>query len=235
MTQAVNDLPGFDCIWTDPPYGVTYVGKTADALTIQSDTNGDDAIAVTTQALTIAYQLAAPGAAFYVAHPAGALAPRFHKAMTDAGIRFKQSLVWVKNTFALGHADYHYRHEPILYGCKPAEGRVGRGSEYWYGDNAQDSVFEIPKPLANREHPTMKPIELVQAMLKNSCPRKGWVYDPFGGSGSTLMAAHGLGMNAVTVELDPKYADVICKRYQQATGQQPAKNGKPNNFLEQED
>lgn len=218
---AVESMMGgdrADCMWTDPPYGVHYVGKTSDALTIQNDTEAGlpgllaGAFAVATAALK-------PGAPVYVAHPPGALQREFINAFDQAGWMWRQSLIWVKDNFALGHSDYHYRHEPIFYGFAPGgTGHLGRSGDHWYGDNAQDSVFEIPKPNRSSEHPTMNPVALVAAMLANSCPRGGLVYEPFGGSGSTLIAAHTLGMLAAVVELDPIYVDVICRRYQKHTG-----------------
>src|SRR5205807_102483 len=102
------------------------------------------------------------GAAIYVCHPAGPLQILFLKAFTDQGWELRQSLAWTKDSLVLGHADYQWRHEPILYGFAPGGGRRGRGSGGWYGGNAQTSVFEIPRPQASREHPTMKPVELVR-------------------------------------------------------------------------
>src|SRR3546814_10521809 len=108
----------------------------------------------------------------------------------------------------LGRSDYHYQHEPLIYGFtdpEPGSGRLGRGGDRWHGDNAQTSVFQIPKPARSEVHPTMKPVELITAHLSNSCPRGGIVYEPFGGSGSTLIAAHTLGRVARVVELAPRY------------------------------
>jgi DNA modification methylase len=117
----------------------------------------------------------------------------------------------------LGHADYHFQHESILYGYKPllGAGRLGRGGAGWYGDNRQVSLLEVPRPRAAREHPTMKPPELLARMLRNSSPRGGVVLDPFAGSGSTLVACERLGRRARLVELDPRYCDVIAARYRQ--------------------
>jgi DNA modification methylase len=162
-----------------------------------------------------------PGAAFYVAHPAGALHRTFTEAVYEAGWLLRQNLVWDKGSMILGHSDYHYRHEPVMYGYTAGEGRRGRGGAGWYGDNSQTSVFEIPKPSRSEDHPTMKPVALVTAMLANSCPRKGLVYEPFGGSGTTLIAAHHLGMRAAVVELDARYADVILRRAQGFCGITP--------------
>jgi DNA modification methylase len=168
----------------------------------------------------------------------------------------RQNLIWVKNAMVLGRSDYHYRHEPILeaaapvdeealedeplthepimYGFTPgAEGRLGRGGVRWYGNNTQTTVFEIPKPTASREHPTMKPTDLIVAQLRNSVKRGGTDLDLFGGSGSTLIACHILNLEARVVELDPRFVDVICRRYEEATGTTPIllSTGKPVSFL----
>jgi DNA modification methylase len=221
-----------DCMWTDPPYGVDYVGKTKDALTIDNDGVGGlpellaGAFAVATVALK-------PGAAVYVAHPPGPNSLVFADAIGKAGWSLRQQLIWVKDVMVLGHSDYHYRHEPIWMGYTDGgEGRRGRGGDNWHGDHAQTSVFEVPKPPRSEQHPTMKPVALVAAMLANSCPKRGLVYEPFGGSGSTLIAAHGLGMRAAVVELSPQYADVIARRFQEHAGEKPVlqATGKPHDF-----
>ena len=225
-----------DCVWTDPPYGVDYVGKTAEALTIQNDGGGnlDKMLAASFNAITL---VSKDGAAVYIAHPAGVRSLQFGRAFVDAGWRLHQTLVWDKGTIALGHSDYHYRHEPILYGYTNGGGRRGRGGTGWYGDNSQQSVICVPKPSANRQHPTMKPIELVAHCLNNSAPRGGLVLDPFGGSGSTLMACEYTGRRGRLIELDPKYADVICRRWQEYTGAKPVleATGEPHDFTEDAD
>lgn len=208
-----------DIMWTDPPYGVEYVGKTADALTIQNDGAGGLEMLLA-GAFSVAYEALRPGAPIYVAH-ADTGRVIFESALLEAGFLVRQNLVWVKNTIVMGRSDYHYKHEPILYGFKPApagSGRLGRGGDQWHGDDAQATVFEVDKPPANRLHPTMKPIELIERMLGNSAGRGAVVLDLFGGSGSTLLAAHKLGMRALLVELDPHYVDVIVTRWEEATG-----------------
>ncbi|MHC9879732.1 DNA-methyltransferase [Corynebacterium diphtheriae] len=233
-TQAVRAMFGektADCVWTDPPYGVEYTGKTADALTIENDGAAGlpDLINGFTETII---SVSRPGAPVYIAHPAGALAAVFHEHLPKAGLIVRQNLVWVKNTFALGRSDYHYRHEPIIYGFTPGgEGRLGRGGNNWYGDNSQDSVFEVDKPARNADHPTMKPPSLILEMLRNSLPKRGIVFDCFGGSGSTMVAAHMHGSAAYLVELDPRYADVICRRYQELTGELPTLNGQQVDFI----
>jgi DNA modification methylase len=195
------------------------VGKTADALTIENDGAKDlpAFIAAAFKAVDLALK---PGSAVYVAHPAGALQQVFVNAFVEH-FSLRQQLVWVKNTFALGRSDYHYRHEPILFGyTNGGEGRRGRGGDNWHGDNSQDSVFEVDKPSRNGEHPTMKPLELIEAMLINSTHSASILFEPFLGSGSTLIAAEKMeGTRTVYgFELSPDYIEVICRRWEQFTG-----------------
>jgi DNA modification methylase len=222
-----------DCVWTDPPYGVDYVGKTKDALTIQNDSGGGLS-ELLQAAFRVVINVCSPGAPVYVAHPPGALAFQFHSAMRESGLLVRQGLIWLKNTMVMGRSDYHYKHEPILYGFVPAEaGRLGRGGQRWFGDHSQTSVFVFDKPARNAEHPTMKPVALIGAMLANSLPPGGVVFDPFAGSGSTMIAAHNRGGRALLVELDPRYADVIIRRFQQHTGIIPMLEGREVSFLEE--
>jgi DNA modification methylase len=204
-------------IWTDPPYGIDYVGKTARAMTIQNDSEaGLDQLLK--GAFSAANAVLSSGAPIYVAHPAGALSVPFVNAFQSVGWQVRQSLVWVKDSMVLGHGDYHYKHEAILYGYKPTKARLGRGGDGWYGGDDQTSVFEVPRPKASREHPTTKPLGLIEACIRNSSPREAVVLDPFGGSGSTLIAAHRLGRKGYLVEIDPAYCDVIRERYARLAG-----------------
>ena len=227
-----------DAIWTDPPYGVEYVGGTKDKLRIQND-GAEGLPALLAGAFAAMRDVARPGAAVYVAH-ADTERIAFETALRDARFVVRQNLIWVKSSLVLGRSDYHYRHEPILeaeaplyaavaddeaghepvlYGFTPGgAGRLGRGGDRWHGDNKRTTVFEFPKPTASRQHPTMKPVDLIAAMLRNSAPAGGLVLDPFGGSGSTLVAADTLGMHARLIELDPIYVDVIVDRWEQLTG-----------------
>ncbi|MDP9367346.1 MAG: hypothetical protein M3Q03_03555, partial [Chloroflexota bacterium] len=208
------------CLWTDPPYGVNYQGGTPDALTIAND-NPDGLEGLLRSAFAHVAEVLLPGAPFYVAHPAGPLSLVFGQVVTELGWRLRQTLVCVKDGLVLGHADYHYRHEPILYGYLPGgTGRRGRGGKGWFGDDAQTSVFEIPRPKASPDHPTSKPVALITAMLANSTRPGDLVLDPFGGSGSTLVACEQLGRQARLLELDPKYGDVVVRRWEDLTGQQ---------------
>ncbi len=172
-----------DVLVTDPPYGVGYTGKTREALRIANDRR-DGLSSLLRASFAAADSVLSPGAAIYVCHPAGPLAVAFASAFVQAGWELRQTLVWVKDAMVLGHGDYHYRHEPILYGCKPGEGRRGRGHQGWYGGNAQTSVLEVPRPRASREHPTAKPVELVRRLLQNSSTERDVILDPFLGSGT---------------------------------------------------
>lgn len=209
-----------DCIWTDPPYGVDYIGKTKQALTISNDTtNGLDQLLA--DAFATAAAVARPGAPVYVAH-ADTERVTFDTALRAAGITVRQNLIWVKNQLVMGRSDYHWQHEPILYGFTatgPGVGRLGRGGDHWHGDNAASTVLHVDKPTANHTHPTMKPVDLIVPLITNSCPPGGIVLDLFAGSGSTLAAAFLTGHRAALVELDPCYAEVILDRWEAISGQ----------------
>jgi hypothetical protein len=215
--DAVERLMGTEraeCMWTDPPYGVGYVGRQASKLTIANDRLSGERLFEFLSAcfVTADKHALAEGAALYVAHPAGAASLQFLLAFEHAGWRIHQSLVWVKDKMVLGHSDYHYVHEPILLGYAPAKGRRGRGSDGWYGDNTQTSVFEVSRPKSSDEHPTMKPPELVAAMVRNSSPPGGLVYEPFSGSGSTMAACEASGRTCTAIEIDPRYVAVALER-----------------------
>jgi DNA modification methylase len=216
----VMDGQRASCMWTDPPYGVSYVGKTKDAKTIRND-KAPGLAALLDAALANAAAALEPGAPFYLAHPAGSLSLTFEAAVERSGLKAHQGLVWVKNSMVLGHSDYHYRHEPIIYGFNEGPGRSGRGAHAgsrWFSDACQTSVLEFDRPSRSEEHPTMKPVALVAHCLKNSTPKGGIVLDPFGGSGSTLIAAEQSGRVCNTIELDPAYCDVIVARFEHLTG-----------------
>ena len=156
--------------------------------------------------------------------PAGPHQLDFLLAIREVGWRLHQELVWVKNSIVLGHSDYHYAHEPILYGYTPGPGRPGRGAHAgtrWYGDNSASSVLAYDKPSRNLEHPTMKPVGLVSECLVNSTRSGDLVYEPFAGSGSTLIAAEQLGRRCYGIEIDPAYAQVTIERWQAFTGMEP--------------
>lgn len=201
-----------DCMWTDPPYGVSYEGKTKDALTIENDGKEglDDLLKATFKAVDGSLK---EGAAIYIAHPAGALSLTFLQRFIGQGWRLHETLVWIKDSMVLGHSDYHYKHEPILFGYKAGGGRRGRGGEGWYGDNSQTSVLEFPRPKASELHPTMKNPDMIAYLCSNSCPNNGKVIDPFCGSGSTLIACEQTGkFVGYGIELDPRFVAVTLER-----------------------
>jgi DNA modification methylase len=146
------------------------------------------------------------GGAIYVCH-ADTEGLNFRNAFKNAGYKLAECLVWVKNALVLSRQDYHWRHEPILYGWK--EG----AAHYFIDDRTQDTIWEYNKPKRNEEHPTMKPLELCGRAISNSSKVGEYVLDLFGGSGSTMIAADQLQRKALIMELDERYVDVIVKRY----------------------
>lgn len=205
-------------LWTDPPYGVSYVGKTKQALTIQND-GADGLASLLYDAFTNATGALIEGAPFYIARPAGALSVTFGNAVLSVGWRLHEELQWIKDSMVLGHSDYHLKHETIIFGyLSGGVGRRGRGGSGWYGDNSQVSVFEVDRPKASPDHPTGKPVALISPMLKNSSQPGDIVLDLFGGSGSTLIAAEQDGRRARLMELDPRYCDVIVRRWENFSG-----------------
>lgn len=209
-------------LWTDPPYGVDYVGKTAAALRIQGD-SADGLPALLVDAFVTAALVLVERAPFYIASPAGPRHEDFLLALRGAGWELHETLVWVKDVFVLGHSDYHYRHEPILYGYLPGTGRPGRGrhaGSRWRGDHRQSTVFEVPRPKRSEEHPTMKPVDLIVAQLANSTEPGDAVLDIFAGSGSTMLACEQIDCCAYLLEIDPAYCDVIRQRYADYVGDQ---------------
>ena len=215
--QLLNDEP-IDLLWTDPPYGVDYEGKTADALRIAGD-GAEDLRDLLASAFASIDGVLKRGARIYVCHPSGERSIAFIEAFLKRGWRLHQELVWVKDSLVLGRSDYHFRHERLLYGYKPGRGRIGRGASGWYGNDAQTTVLEIDRPRASTEHPTMKPVELIEMALRNSTARSHRVLDPFAGSGSVLAACERLGRSARLIELDPRYCDVIVARFEALTGE----------------
>lgn len=201
-----------DLFLTDPPYNVSYVGRTDAALTIENDRMPDEEFR---QFLRDAYASAdavmRPGAVFYIWH-ADSGGYDFRGAARDVGWKIRQYLIWVKNTMEVGRQDYHWRHEPCLYGWKDG------AAHYWGSDRKQSTVLEFDRPLRNGEHPTMKPVELFAYLVGNSSRKGDVVLDLFGGSGTTLIACEQLERTARIMELDPRYADVIVRRWQKLTG-----------------
>lgn len=214
---------GVDMWLTDPPYNVAYEGKTKDALKIQNDSMGDDQFR---QFLRDSYVAAdavmKAGAVFYIWH-ADSEGYNFRGAAQDAGWKVRQCLIWKKSTLVMGRQDYHWKHEPCLYGWKEGAGHL------WAADRKQTTILEFDKPSRNGEHPTMKPVGLFEYQMLNNTKGGDIVLDSFGGSGTTLIAAEKNGRVARLMELDPKYCDVIIKRWQEFTGKMAvhAETGKP--------
>ena len=215
-------LPGeqADALCTDPPYGVGFTGSGRRKLTIAND-SPEGLERLLEDAFLAVDSVLRPGAAIYIAHPAGPRSATFMQAFSDRGWQQRQTLIWVKDALVLGRSDYHYRHEPILYGFKPGQGRHGRGAKGWFGDDSASSVLEYPRPRSSKHHPTMKPVGLITDLLRNSSRRGDLVLDPFLGSGTTLIACERLGRRCTGVELDPRYVQVVLNRWQQLTGHTP--------------
>jgi DNA modification methylase len=202
-----------DLLLTDPPYNVGYEGKTAAALTIANDDLGPAAYrAFLTGALATAGKRLRAGGSFYVWH-ADSAGLDVRLSCAEAGLRVRQCLVWVKSGMVLGRQDYQWKHEPVLYGW--ADG----AAHTWLSDRSQTTVLEFDKPARNTDHPTTKPVDLFAYLIGNSCKPGGLVLDPFGGSGTSLIAAERTGRAAALVELDPRYCDVVVSRFELLTGQ----------------
>ncbi len=192
-------------LWSDPPFGVSYAGRTADALTIEND-DAAGLPELLRAAFACADKILAEGAPVYICHPAGPLSIVFGTAFIEVGWHFHQALVWIKDCLVLGHSDHHFRHESLIYGW-----RKGR-ERYWYGGRNQDSVFEVARPKVNELHPTTKPVGLVVRCLLNSSRRGDVGYEPFAGSGTTLVAAEQSGRVCRAMEVDPRYVAVALER-----------------------
>ena len=197
----------FQLIITDPPYNVNYEGCTKDKLKIKNDKMSDNAFF---EFLYKFYQntfnfsmIGCPTYIFY----ADSEAINFRTAMQKAGYKISNVLIWVKNQLVLGRFDYQMKHEPILYGWQT------KGKHPWYSDRKQSTILEFDKPKKNADHPTMKPIELIGYLIKNSSQQKDIVGDLFLGSGSTLIACEMNWRTCRGIEFDPQYMDVIIRRW----------------------
>jgi DNA modification methylase len=208
--DALEKLMGgrlLDLVVTDPPYNVNYTGKTKAALTIKNDYMGDnDFYQFLYDFYTAFGSYTKKGGAWYVWH-ADSEGANFRKAMSDAGIMVKQCLIWVKNSIVMGRQDYHWKHEPCLYGW------VEGAAHNWYSDRKQSTVLEFDKPFRNEDHPTMKPVELIAYQIKNSSKIGDIVGDGFLGSGTTLIASEINNRTCYGQELDTQYCDVIVRRW----------------------
>ena len=209
-----------DMLLTDPPYNVDYEGGTG--LTIQNDNMDDETFR---EFLRVSFfnanSVMKEGAVFYIWH-ADSEGYNFRGACHDIGWKVRQCLIWCKNTLVMGRQDYHWKHEPCLYGWK--EG----ASHLWASDRKQTTVLEFDRPSVSKEHPTMKPVGLFDYLIKNNTNKDDIVLDLFAGSGTSIIACEQNGRIAYSMELDPKYVDVIISRWEKLTGQQAERieNGK---------
>lgn len=224
--ETLMDGATVDMVFTDPPYGMSYGGGRAQGnhslnkrggvvvkahgMILGDDKTGDDLIALVRDALASAVAVSKSGSATYVCFPWRTYS-EFEAAMEECGLKASACIVWDKKSIGLGNANYRPQHEFIFY-CKGGA---------WYGDKAQSDVWSLSRGATGKYvHPTQKPVELIELALNNSSKGGDTVLDVFGGSGSTLIACEKTGRNARLMELDPKYVDVIVRRWQEFTGKQ---------------
>lgn len=213
---------------TDPPYNVGYGYEGSammskrkhrtDGLTVKNDKMDNDKFRdFLSAAFLAAEETMEKGAAFYIFHSDN-YSMWFREAlMSTKDLELRETLIWNKDSLCLGRQDYQWKHEPCLYGWKNG------GAHNWFNDRAQTTVIDMARPKVSREHPTMKPVPLFAYLMGNST-KEGWnVYDGFGGSGTTLIAAEQLNRNAFLMELDPHYCDVIIARWEKLTGEKAVK------------
>jgi DNA modification methylase len=215
-----------DMVFTDLPYNCDYHGYTKDKLTIQNDCMSAAEFSRFLENAFKNYRAVVKlGASLYFCH-ASSCQREFQNAMEAAGFEVRCQIIWAKNTFAWGFGRYKFQHEPIFYS------HVAGQSDAWYGDKSQSTLWQENKPAANRLHPTMKPVELIERALLNSSKAGDIVADLFGGAGSTLIGCERRGRKARLMEIDPKYADVIIRRFQEYTGKQALLDGDGRTFAE---
>jgi DNA modification methylase len=194
---------------TDPPYNVNYEGS---AGKIKNDNMGNEAFyEFLLDAFKNTEMAMAKDASIYVFH-ADTEGLNFRKAFSEAGFYLSGTCIWKKQSLVLGRSPYQWQHEPVLFGWKMS------GKHNWYADRKQTTIWEFEKPKKNADHPTMKPVALVAYPILNSSLSNCIVLDPFGGSGSTLIACEQTDRICYTIELDEKYCDVIVKRYIEQVG-----------------
>jgi site-specific DNA-methyltransferase (adenine-specific) len=196
-----------DLLLTDPPYNVAYEGKTKDAMKIENDSMSDSSFR---EFLKDAFQagnsVMKKGAVFYIWH-ADSEGYNFRGACQDVGWKVRQCLIWKKQTLVMGRQDYHWKHEPCLYGWKDGAGHL------WNTDRKQTTILEFDRPQRNDIHPTMKPVDLFEYQIGNNTKGQDVVLDLFLGSGTTLICCENMGRHGRGLEFDPKYAQVIIQRW----------------------
>ena len=245
--EKLCDGAVIDLLVTDPPYNVAYEGKTEDALTIQNDEMDDTSFRQFLQAAFFAADsVLKPGGAFYIWH-ADSEGYNFRGACRDVGWQVRQCLIWNKNAMVMGRQDYQWKHEPCLYGWKSGAGHyfVDNRSLTTIIENVDDlkkmskkelieyieemqaitstTIIDEAKPTRNAIHPTMKPLKLIERLVKNSSRKGENVLDSFNGGGSTLMVCEQLGRTYFGMELDPRYVDATIARWEEYTGQEAVK------------
>lgn len=204
-----------DLGFSDPPYNVAYTGYTADQLTLMNDQQDPQQFAAFLGQLFTQYRAALKKtASLYVCH-SSSFARTFEEALEASGFRVRNALIWAKHHFAWGRGRYKYQHEPIFYCYQQGEVDV------WYGDKTQSTLWQVDKPAANRLHPTMKPVALIEKALENSSRPGDTVVDLVAGSGSTLLACEQSGRTAYLMEMYPRYCDVIKQRWENWSGEVP--------------
>jgi DNA modification methylase len=213
-----------DIVFTDPPYNVDYEGYTEQRLKIKGDRMSDAEFKQFLEAAFRSCRTAVkPGASLYVCH-SSSWQREFQNALEAAGFEVRCQVIWAKNTFAWGFGRYKFQHEPMFYA------HVAGEKDPWYGDKSQSTLWQEKKPAANRIHPTAKPVELVKRALVNSSKAGDIVADLFAGSGSTLIGCERRGRKSRLMEIDPKYADCIVRRYQEYTGKRATLDGDDRTF-----
>jgi site-specific DNA-methyltransferase (adenine-specific) len=209
-----------DLMLTDPPYNVAYEGGSKKRTAIQNDSMDADSFrSFLSSCFRCAFDSMQPGAAFYIWH-ADTEGYNFRGAVIDCGQQVRQCLVWAKDNSMFSRQDYHWKHEPCLYGWK--EG----AAHSWHSDRKQTTVLEFARPSRSDEHPTMKPVALFAYLVGNSSGKGQLVYDPFLGSGTTLIAAEQLGRKCYGMEISPAYCDVIVKRWETLTGRKAVRDAR---------
>lgn len=196
-------------VLTDPPYGVSF--ESADGLTIQNDSlKGDELYSFLLSAFKNMANHLEKGGSAYCFH-ADTEGLTFRRAFVDTGFHLASVFIWVKNSLVLGRSDYQWQHEPVLYGF------LQNGKHPWYAGRSETTIWNFDKPKRNKDHPTSKPLDLLGYPIQNSTQENAIVVDTFGGSGSTLIACEQLNRTCMMMELDPKYASVILRRYVENT------------------
>ena len=228
-TDAVETLmagDAADLVFTDLPYNCAYEGYTKEKLTIQNDDMSPDQFDRFLRASFASLRtIVKAGASLYVCH-SSYYQREFQNALEAASFQVRCQIIWAKNTFAWGFGRYKFQHEPIFYA------HVAEQKDCWYGDKSQSTLWQEKKPAANRIHPTAKPVELIERALLNSSKAGDVVADLFGGSGSTLIACERRNRRARLMEIDPKYADCVVRRYQEYAGKKATLAGDGRTFEE---